>query len=220
MPGRIYGTLLYLGFHLLYNELAWTYDTVSRVVSLGQWRAWGRAGIEHLLGPRILELAFGTGDILLDLRAGGYDAFGLDLSPHMAAIARRKLMRAGVGLPITRGAAQALPFDDDSFDSVLLTFPTPFIFQDCVQDEIVRVLRPGGRLVIVGRGTVERPVWLSSVIEWLYWITGQRPAEAFALSGRLRSRGWHVEEVEQHLERSSVGMIVGQSPVSPEGNHR
>jgi ubiquinone/menaquinone biosynthesis C-methylase UbiE len=60
------------GFHLLYNELAWTYDWVSQAVSLGQWRHWQRAVISHLNGQRILQIAFGTGDLLMDMTAVGY----------------------------------------------------------------------------------------------------------------------------------------------------
>ena len=61
--GRAHYALLRIGFHLLYNELAWSYDLVSWAVSLGQWRTWGRASLRYLLGPRVLEVAFGTGDI-------------------------------------------------------------------------------------------------------------------------------------------------------------
>ena len=208
LPGRIYCSLLYFGFHLLYNEMAWTYDTVSWLVSLGQWRDWGRSGISHLAGPRVLELAFGTGDILLDLHAAGFQAFGLDLSPFMVSIARRKLNRAHGCVPLTRGAAAALPFADTSFDSIILTFPTPFVFEERVLEEIARVLRPGGRLVIVGRGMVQRPALVARFIEWLYVVTGQRPSEASSLTGRLRVAGWNAEEVESRLPRSTVGMVV------------
>ena len=58
--------LLRFGFRLLYNELAWTYDWVSRAVSLGQWRHWQRAVIPRLSGQRALEIAFGTGDLVVD----------------------------------------------------------------------------------------------------------------------------------------------------------
>ena len=213
LPHRIYSVLLCFGFHLLYNEMAWSYDVVSRLVSLGQWREWGRAGIDHLFGPRVLELAFGTGDILLDLHIAGFEVFGMDISPYMVAITQRKLKRARVQIPIARGAAQALPFDHDVFDSVILTFPTLFIFEDCVLGEIARVLRTGGRLVIVGRGVVQRPAWLSGFIEWLYWITGQRTTAASSLTGQLRSCGWDAEEMELQLARSAVGLVVARFPL-------
>ena len=68
-PRRAWRSLLRFGFRLLYHELAWTYDLVSRVVSLGQWRTWQRTALEHLAARRgdpILELAHGTGDLQID----------------------------------------------------------------------------------------------------------------------------------------------------------
>ncbi|MER3543218.1 MAG: hypothetical protein C4311_01115 [Chloroflexota bacterium] len=69
-PRRL--SLLRSAFRLLYNELAWTYDWVSQAVSLGQWRSWQRASLARLRGPRVLEVAHGTGDLLLDLAEAGF----------------------------------------------------------------------------------------------------------------------------------------------------
>src|SRR5579859_7143714 len=94
---RVYSRLLNLGFRLLYNEMAWTYDAVSWIVSAGEWRAWQRSALKHLNvapGALILELAHGTANLQRDLRAAGYDSIGLDLSEAMGRIARRKLRRA------------------------------------------------------------------------------------------------------------------------------
>src|SRR5437868_2620777 len=91
-----YITLLRFGFRLLYNEMAFTYDLVSWIVSLGEWRSWQRAALKHLNAPpgsRILEVAHGTANLQLDLRAQGYDSIGLDLSKYMGQIARRKLIK-------------------------------------------------------------------------------------------------------------------------------
>lgn len=120
---RCYRALLRFAFHLLYNEMAWSYDWVSGCVSLGQWRTWGRSALPLLSGPRVLEIAFGTGDILLDLHAAGFKTYGVDVSPRMVSLARRKLDQAGVDVPLIRGIAQALPFIDGSFDSIVVTFP-------------------------------------------------------------------------------------------------
>ena len=70
-------------FHLLYNQMAWTYDLVSWTVSVGQWRSWQRASLPYLRGRRILEVAHGTGNLLLDLVSLGFQPVGLDLSPTM-----------------------------------------------------------------------------------------------------------------------------------------
>jgi ubiquinone/menaquinone biosynthesis C-methylase UbiE len=162
---------------VLYNPLAWTYDWVSRVVSLGHWRDWQRQALRALRAQsawRVLELAYGTGDMLLELHAARYCPVGVDLSPAMARIARRKLRRHGVNVPLVRGRAQQLPFADASFDAVLSTFPAEFIVAYETLSQIARVLRPGGRAVIVAMGRLtSRTLW-ARFLEWLYAITGQR----------------------------------------------
>src|SRR5260221_7876255 len=88
--------LVRFGFRLLYNEMAFTYDAVSWIVSLGEWRSWQRAALKHLnveQGPQVLELAHGTANLQIDLYAAGISSIALDFSPYMGAIAQRKLSR-------------------------------------------------------------------------------------------------------------------------------
>ena len=210
--GRVHNALLRLGFRLLYNEMAWSYDLVSWAVSLGQWRTWGRAGLRYLPGPRVLEVAFGTGDILLDLHAAGFTVCGLDLSPYMIAVTRRKLQKAGITVPISCGAVQSLPFADGVFDSVVVTFPPPFIREEIALQELARVLRVGGRLVVVDRALLQRPALLARFIEWLYAITGQRPQWYTSQTDWFREIGWDATEHEQQLEKSVVHLWVAERP--------
>src|SRR5260370_38001805 len=86
-------SLLRVCFSLLYNQLAWTYDGVSWLVSAGQWRNWQRSALPFLPGRPVLEVAHGTGNLLLDLASLGLEPIGLDLSPAMSRIASRKLKR-------------------------------------------------------------------------------------------------------------------------------
>ncbi|MCA1554393.1 MAG: methyltransferase domain-containing protein, partial [Chloroflexi bacterium] len=113
---------LKFAFNHFYNSFAWTYDAVSALVSLGHWREWSRAAIPHLRG-RVLEIAFGTGNLQLDMRAAGITPFGLDLSPNMLRITTRKLRRAGQAPRLVRGDVFQLPFESDSVDSIVMTFP-------------------------------------------------------------------------------------------------
>ncbi|MFZ5918674.1 MAG: class I SAM-dependent methyltransferase [Chloroflexota bacterium] len=172
----IWRALLEFLFRLLYRELAWSYDWVSRVVSLGHWREWQRLALRYVRGSELLELACGTGNLLLDWHAAGWAAVGLDLSPQMVRLARRKLLVYDIPLRLTRARAQALPFSDATFDSVVATLPAEFIVQPATLKEVRRILRPGGRLVVVLGAALTGRDLRSRVIEWLYAITGQRPS--------------------------------------------
>ncbi len=150
----------------LYYELAWAYDGVSWWVSLGNWDRWRRQALDHACrfsGGRVLEVGFGTGELLLEMKRRGWDVWGLDLSPAMHRVTARKLRRRGLALPHVRAFTQALPFGDERFDAVISTFPAPYILHPATLREIIRVLTPGGRLVISGLfSRVHKP--------WLRWL--------------------------------------------------
>jgi ubiquinone/menaquinone biosynthesis C-methylase UbiE len=174
---NLWWKLIKFGFRLLYNELAFTYDTVSYIVSLGAWRCWHRASIKILPDSSngiILEIAHGTGDLQIDLKNAGYQTIGYDLSPNMGRIAQRKLSKAKLSESLLRGKAQELPFSSGIFPAVVTTFPTAFIIAPATLKEIHRVLVPDGTLIIVSSGTFIGGGILRAILEWLYRITGQR----------------------------------------------
>ena len=174
--------LIKLGFHLLYYQLAWTYDLVAWTVSFGQWAEWRRLALEFLQPGPVLELAYGTGGFLVDLLEAGYKPVGLDLSPYMARLAASRLRQRGFALQLSQARAQAIPFPSDYFANVVATFPTNYMLQQETLTEVYRVLRdasyekntPAGRLVIVMEGQLRGNWPLRPIIDWLYKITGQR----------------------------------------------
>lgn len=188
-PEGAWWRLVRWGFHLLYNQLAFTYDAVSKVVSLGVWRCWQRSALKHIAPPadcpRVLEVAHGTGDLQIDLLRAGYHTIGYDLSPSMGRIARRKLRRQGLTPLLARGRAQALPFPAEHFDAVVATFPSEFITDPRTLLEIWRVLGAGCPLVIVPGALFTAHGLPQRVLDWLYRITGQRETGAEA-DARLR----------------------------------
>lgn len=213
--------LVRFGFRLLYNEFAFTYDTVSKLVSFGAWRCWQRSALKHInTGGVILELAHGTGDLQLDLNAAGHNAVGYDLSPYMGKIARRKLLRHGIYPRLTRGAAQALPFRDAQFASVVSTFPSEFIVVPETLREVWRVLDDSGVFVVVPGATFSGGGAAKALLEWLYRITGQRQPEA-GLSEQYETSfaryGFKVEIREEPCPRSVALVIVARKDalVSP-----
>jgi len=173
---RIWWTLLRLGFRLLYREMAWSYDWVSWIVSLGNWRDWQRVAMHYASGPRVLDLAFGTGNLLLDWHTTAITPVGVDLSLQMARIAAQKLRARALPLTLTQGRAQALPFANATFDSVVSTFHAEFILERATVEEAIRVLCPGGLFVVVVNARLTRHDLPGRCLEWLYTITGQRPS--------------------------------------------
>jgi len=212
---RAWWGLVRFGFRLLYNELAFSYDLVSRVVSLGQWRDWQRAALPHLNaspGARVLELAHGTGSFAIDLRGAGYRLASLDLSPAMGRLARRKLARWGYRGPLVRGRAQALPFGAGRFRAVVSTFPTDFIVDPRTLAEVARVLEPGGRLVVVFGGALTHGGVAGEALEAAYRATGQRGPWSVDVEGRLRAAGLIPQVIQTPLARSVVLLFVAEKP--------
>lgn len=208
---RAWRGLVRFGFRLLYNEFAWTYDLVSRVVSLGQWHTWQQTALPYLnVGPgaRVLELAHGTGELQADLHNRAMFAVGVDLSPNMGRVARRKLVRRGLPARLTRANAAWLPFASQSFDAVASTFPTDFILRPAVLREANRVLIPGGRLVIVFNGILTLKTAPAQALEWLYHVTGQRGPWPGDPSQAFHEAGFEAEVRTEELPRSVVLLVV------------
>jgi ubiquinone/menaquinone biosynthesis C-methylase UbiE len=185
---RAWLRLMRFGFWVLYNPLAWAYDAISKAVSKGYWHAWQRTALPELRGTRVLEIAHGTGDMLLDMAQAGYRPVGLDLSPAMGHIAKAKMRAQGASVPLVRGRAQQLPFACHAFDSLLCTFPASFVAAPETLRESARVLRPGGRAVVVlGSRLLGGDPW-SRLLEWLYRVTAQR-GPIPDLSSQLEAHG-------------------------------
>ena len=210
--------LIQCGFRLLYNELAFTYDSVSWIVSLGAWRCWQRAALRHLTAPDsgpVLEIGHGTGNLQIDLKAGGYRTIGYDLSPQMGRITQRKLQRLGLSTKLVRGRAEQLPFSAGRFASVVATFPTEFIVADETLHEIYRALENDGRLIVVLSGSFVGRSIVGSFLEWLYRITGQRPTGRRAchlasFPALFAAHGFDFELIQEPCRRSIALVIVAQ----------
>jgi ubiquinone/menaquinone biosynthesis C-methylase UbiE len=201
--------LLNLAFHLLYNQLAWAYDFVAWVVSLGQWRAWARASLEHLSGQRVLELGHGPGHLLAEMYERGLAPIGVDLSVSMGRLAKKRLAARGAAAPLVRARAQHLPFENRAFGSVVATFPAEFIADPAALKECHRVLDDRGRLVSI---TVARPAGTgvpACLLRALYKATGQsRPL------GRtepcLKSTSFKVSSAWLPVGRAEVLLLLAQ----------
>ncbi len=168
--------ILRIFFRLLYHEFAWAYDFVAALVSGGRWKAWVSAVLPLVTGPDVLELGFGPGHLLISLARSGFNVAGVDASRQMVRQAKKNFAPDILSPGLVRGLGLNLPFSSHSFDTVVSTFPTSFIFQPAVLQEVRRVLRPGGSLVILLSAWITDRSLPSRLLAWLVRITGQSPS--------------------------------------------
>lgn len=122
----------------IFAKIASRYDRINRILSLGQERRWRARGVRMLEPGVVLDLGCGTGDTDF----AGRDVVGLDPVLEMLSLSPVKSRVGGVG--------ETLPFADESFEGVF----SGYVFRNLTSvhntlDEVLRVLRPGGALVII-----------------------------------------------------------------------
>ena len=140
---------------------------------------------------RVLDVATGSGNVALHAARKGARVSGLDLVPELLEVARSRALAEGVEIEWVEGDAEALPFADASFDSVISVFGVQFTPRHQVTaDEMVRVCRPGGSIGLVN--------WTpEGLIGEMFQIMGRYlpPAPAFATAPPLWGDEHHVRDL-------------------------
>ena len=191
----------------LYHEFAWAYDPVSYLVSGGQWDRWRSTILEHARGPRVLELGYGTGALLVQMARCGLEPWGLERSSQMQRMATRRLRRSGVQVPRVRADAAHMPFPDGVFDSVVSTFPSDYIGRAAVLAEVRRVLRPGPSRLVVGGLLVEIHHPLLARLPWLT-RPGATDQVLERFGERAREAGFRASVIRHRLGGATVPVFV------------
>jgi demethylmenaquinone methyltransferase/2-methoxy-6-polyprenyl-1,4-benzoquinol methylase len=151
------GTLPAESVRAMFDRIAGVYDVMNTVMTAGLHHRWRSRAVDlSRVGPgtRALDVATGTGDLAIELAARGGDVVGSDFSEGMLARARTK----APGLTWEQADAMALPYPDNTFDAVTVGFGARN-FGDLAQGlrEMVRVVKPGGRVVILEITTPQKP---------------------------------------------------------------
>ena len=127
----------------VFTDIAGKYDRINRILSLGRDQSWRKRVIDQLPNGRLLDLGGGTG--AANPVFGGREVVALDPSPEMLSLNQEPRRVVAVG--------EGLPFADHAFDAVF----SAYVFRnldsvDGTLAEVARILRPGGRLGVVGLG--------------------------------------------------------------------
>ncbi len=163
----------------MFDAVARRYDVTNDVLSLGQDRRWRQEVLEAVgpqAGDRVLDLAAGTGTSSEPFAARGAGVVPCDFSLGMLRVGKR----ARPALPFVAGDATRLPFRDDTFDAVTISFGLRNIVDpDAGLREMRRVTRPGGRLVVC---EFSHPTWAPLRNLYLEYLMRALPALARAVS--------------------------------------
>jgi demethylmenaquinone methyltransferase/2-methoxy-6-polyprenyl-1,4-benzoquinol methylase len=173
----------------LFDGIAAQYDWAPGLFSYFQYQRWRSYVVSRLqAGPdaTVLDVCTGTAGVAMETaRTHNCRVVGLDLSAKMLSQARHNLSSKGLAgqVPLVMGRAENLAFADDCFDAVSVTFLLRYVDDpESTMREIIRVLKPGGRLVSLEFGVPPNPIARAL---WFVHTRGVLP-----VAGALVSRGW------------------------------
>ena len=187
----------------LFSSIAPRYDWFNRLASCGLDQGWRKRAIR--LGDvqpahRVLDVCAGTGDLALLCavpRRGQIPVVGTDMNAEMLLRAQQKSRARQAPVAWVQGDAESLPFASNSFDRVLIGFSTRNLTDlTAGLREMVRVLRPGGRLVILETGRPTNHVVRFGYQAFLFTFAR---LIGFALTGRLWPFTYLARSVQQFL---------------------
>ncbi|MBI4340734.1 MAG: ubiquinone/menaquinone biosynthesis methyltransferase [Candidatus Omnitrophica bacterium] len=187
----------------LFTSIAPRYDWFNRLASFGldqRWRAAAVAQARVLPAHRVLDVCSGTGDLamLCATRQGGAGhVVGLDMNRAMLQRACAKQRAHGLPIGWLQGDAEALPFASDTFDRLFIGFSTRNLshLPEALR-EMVRVLRPGGRLAIVETGYPANPLLRAMYQAFLFTVAR---TIGWVLTGRCWPFTYLARSVRQFL---------------------
>jgi demethylmenaquinone methyltransferase / 2-methoxy-6-polyprenyl-1,4-benzoquinol methylase len=167
----------------MFDRIASVYDLMNSVMTAGMHQRWRERAVELArVGPgsRALDVATGTGDLAIALRERGAEVVGVDFAEKMLEVARRK----APAIDFRQGNALALEFADDEFDAATVGFGARN-FDDLERGlgEMARVVKPGGRVVVLEITTPQKPplssffrLWFDQVVPLIGRIAGDPDA--------------------------------------------
>ena len=188
----------------MFDGVAKRYDLTNTVISAGQDRYWRwatRKALDLRPGERVLDLAAGTGVSTVEFAKSGAWCVAADFSKGMLAAGSFR------PVPMVAGDAMALPFADESFDAVAISYGLRNVSDpDLAMREMLRVTKPGGRLVIAEFSTPVIPVFRTVYMEYLMKAL---PRMARAVSSNPDAYVYLAESIRAWPNQRQLAMRMG-----------
>ena len=195
----------------VFDSVASRYDLMNDVMSAGLHRVWKAFTVRHANvrpGMKVLDIAGGTGDLAKAFAksAGASGEVWLtDINGSMLAEGRDRLLDAGLDLPLAQCDAEKLPFASGHFDRVSVAFGLRnMTHKDIALAEMARVLRPGGKLLVLEFSRIWRPLaplydaYSFNVLPWL----GRK------LAGDSDSYRYLAESIRMHPPQDELAQMM------------
>ena len=197
----------------VFDSVAEKYDLMNDVLSFGTHRLWKRRCISEAAvkpGMKILDIASGTADLAIEFakRAGAENVIASDINHEMLAIGRRRLQTAGLPAETVEADAENLPFKDDSFDVVTVSFGIRnMTHKDRALREMLRVLKPGGRLLVLEFSQCQfwlKPFYDFYSFKFMPWLGAK-------IAGDAPSYKYLVESIRMHPNQQNFALMMREA---------
>ena len=201
----------------VFDSVAERYDVMNDLMSLGLHRVWKQFALAVARprpGERVLDVATGSGDLAVALKRRtepGGEVWISDINHRMLERGRDRLLDAGFALPAVQCDAEHLPFQSGTFDCVTVGFGLRNMTnKDGALAEMTRVLKPGGRLVVLEFSKVWKPLeraydWYSfKVLPWL----GDK------VIGDAGAYRYLAESIRQHPDQATLAGMMRAAGLS------
>ncbi|MDX5318532.1 MAG: demethylmenaquinone methyltransferase [Actinomycetes bacterium] len=189
----------------MFDAVARRYDLTNDVLSLGQVRLWRRhvrAAVAARPGQKVLDLAAGTGTSTEEWADAGIDVVPCDFSTGMVAVGKERRP----DLPFIAGDATSLPFADETFDAVTISFGLRNVVEvDRALGEMLRVTKRGGRLVVCEFST---PTWAPFREVYGFYLGTMLPRVARLVSSNTPAYGYLAESIRDWPDQRALGAML------------